>query len=110
MGKPTGFLEYNRKDNSSIAPLLRTANFKEFHNLLPEGERRTQAARCMNCGVPMCQSAIKLAGMVTGCPLHNLIPEWNDALYKGQYFKFSGIYGPCLPCIVRKGLQLRKRR
>lgn len=85
MGKPTGFLEYNRKDNSSIAPLLRTANFKEFHNLLPEEERRTQAARCMNCGVPMCQSAIKLSGMVTGCPLHNLIPEWNDALYKGQY-------------------------
>ena len=85
MGKPTGFLEYERKDNESIAPLLRTANFKEFHNILPEEERKTQAARCMNCGVPMCQSAIKLAGMVTGCPLHNLIPEWNDALYKGQY-------------------------
>ncbi|MCR5494089.1 MAG: glutamate synthase subunit beta [Treponema sp.] len=85
MGKASGFLEYNRKDNSSIAPLLRTANFKEFHNLLPEEERKTQAARCMNCGVPMCQSALKLGGMVTGCPLHNLIPEWNDALYKGQY-------------------------
>ena len=85
MGKATGFLDYSRKDNSSIAPLLRTANFKEFHNLLSAEERKTQASRCMNCGVPMCQSALKLGGMVTGCPLHNLIPEWNDALYQGQY-------------------------
>ncbi|MBQ1629487.1 MAG: glutamate synthase subunit beta [Treponema sp.] len=85
MGKPTGFLEYNRKENASIPPLLRAKDFKEFHALLPAEERKTQAARCMNCGVPMCQSAIKLAGMVTGCPLHNLIPEWNDALYNGQY-------------------------
>ena len=85
MGKNDGFLLYERKENSSIAPLLRTANFKEFHNILSEKERKEQASRCMNCGVPMCQSAIRLAGMVTGCPLHNLIPEWNDALYKGQY-------------------------
>lgn len=85
MGKSTGFLEYKRKDNECVPPLLRAKNFKEFHEILPAEERKAQAARCMNCGVPMCQSAIKLSGMVTGCPLHNLIPEWNDALYNGQY-------------------------
>lgn len=85
MGKNDGFLLYERKNNGDIPPLKRTENFKEFHTYLDDEERRKQAARCMNCGVPMCQSAIKLAGMVTGCPLHNFIPEWNDALYKGQY-------------------------
>ncbi len=85
MGKNDGFLLYERKNNGDIPPLKRTENFKEFHTYLDDEERRKQAARCMNCGVPMCQSAIKLAGMITGCPLHNLIPEWNDALYKGQY-------------------------
>ena len=85
MGKNTGFLDYKRTENGNIAPLERIKNFKEFHPKLDEDARKEQAARCMNCGVPMCQSAIKLAGMITGCPLHNLIPEWNDALYKGQY-------------------------
>lgn len=85
MGKPTGFLELNRIDNVTVAPLVRSANFKEFHEPLDEKTRRAQASRCMNCGVPMCQSAVRLSGMVTGCPLHNLIPEWNDALYNGQY-------------------------
>ncbi|MBR3542683.1 MAG: glutamate synthase subunit beta [Treponema sp.] len=85
MGKATGFLEYNRMENGDVPPLERIKNFLEFHPKLDDKARRGQAARCMNCGVPMCQSAIKLAGMVTGCPLHNYIPEWNDALYKGQY-------------------------
>ncbi|MCR5218400.1 glutamate synthase subunit beta, partial [Treponema sp.] len=85
MGNPTGFLTYTRKENNTVAPDLRELNFKEFHTPLDEKERRQQAGRCMNCGVPMCQSAIKLAGMVTGCPLHNFIPEWNDALYQGQF-------------------------
>ena len=85
MGKNTGFLDYKRTENGNVAPLERIKNFKEFHPKLDEDARKEQAARCMNCGVPMCQSAIKLAGMITGCPLHNLIPEWNDALYKGQY-------------------------
>ena len=85
MGKNDGFLLYERKNNGDIPPLKRTENFKELHTYLDDEERRKQASRCMNCGVPMCQSAIKLAGMVTGCPLHNFIPEWNDALYKGQY-------------------------
>ena len=85
MGKNTGFLDYTRTENGNFDPLERIKNFKEFHPKLDEDARKEQAARCMNCGVPMCQSAIKLAGMITGCPLHNLIPEWNDALYKGQY-------------------------
>ncbi len=85
MGKATGFLDYSRIENGNIPPLERIKNFEEFHPKLDDASRREQAARCMNCGVPMCQSAIKLAGMVTGCPLHNYIPEWNDALYKEQY-------------------------
>lgn len=85
MGKNDGFMIYKRVEDSWIEPSSRIKNFKEFHNHLDDRERREQAARCMNCGVPMCQSAIRLAGMVTGCPIHNFIPEWNDALYKGQY-------------------------
>ena len=82
MGKPTGFLE--RKNNPDVPVEARLTNFKEFHRPLSEEERRKQGARCMNCGVPLCQSAMKLSGMVTGCPLHNLIPEWNDQIYHGH--------------------------
>ena len=85
MGMANGFIKYTRIENDWIEPKNRLKNFNEMHVLLNDEERRKQASRCMNCGVPMCQSAIKLAGMVTGCPLHNFIPEWNDALYKGQY-------------------------
>ena len=81
MGKPTGFLEYKRKNNTDRKPLERLKDYKEFHLPLQEKERRQQGARCMNCGVPLCQSAIRLSGMVTGCPLHNMIPEWNDQIY-----------------------------
>ncbi|MGN1074354.1 MAG: glutamate synthase subunit beta [Eubacteriales bacterium] len=85
MGKPTGFLEYSRCENATVAPLERIRDFSEFHPPLDEPARREQAARCMNCGVPFCQSAIRLSGMVTGCPLHNLIPEWNDEIYRGNF-------------------------
>lgn len=81
MGKPTGFLEYDRVDNTTRDALERIKDYNEFHDALNKEERVKQAARCMNCGVPMCQSALKLSGMVTGCPLHNLIPEWNDEIY-----------------------------
>ena len=84
MGKDTGFLEYSRKNNRDIPPEERIGNFEEFHKALNRDERMEQAARCMECGVPFCQSAMELSGMVTGCPLHNLIPEWNDELYKGH--------------------------
>lgn len=85
MAQATGFIEYRRIENANVPPLERITNFEEFHPKLDEEARRKQAARCMNCGVPMCGSALKLKGMVTGCPLHNYIPEWNDALYNGQY-------------------------
>ncbi len=84
MGKETGFLEYDRKNNEYVPVKERIRNYDELYRRLPEEERRRQGARCMNCGVPFCQSAINLGGMVTGCPLHNLIPEWNDLLYRGD--------------------------
>lgn len=84
MGKETGFLEYKRRENGDVPPLERVRTFEEFHTPLDTSARRKQAARCMNCGVPFCQSAMKLSGMVTGCPLHNLIPEWNDEIYRGH--------------------------
>ena len=85
MGKATGFLEYSRKDNADVPVEERVQNFKEFHVPLGQEDRMEQGARCMNCGVPFCQSAMKLNGMVTGCPLHNLIPEWNDQVYRGHF-------------------------
>ena len=85
MGKATGFLDYSRKANEKISPLDRIKNFEEFYKYNSKEEREKQAARCMNCGVPFCASALELKGMVTGCPLHNLIPEWNDNLYNKNY-------------------------
>ncbi len=81
MGKATGFLEYTRQNNIDRAPLERLQDYCEFHLPISPDKRRQQGARCMNCGVPLCQSAMKLSGMVTGCPLHNMIPEWNDQIY-----------------------------
>ena len=78
MGKPTGFLDYFRVENTPENPAERTAFFREFHTMLSEKKRREQGARCMNCGVPFCQSAY-------GCPLHNLIPEWNDEIFSGNW-------------------------
>ncbi len=85
MGKATGFLEFERCEDAWIPAKTRIKDFNEFHVHLGEEARRCQAGRCMACGVPMCQSALRLKGMVTGCPLHNLIPEWNDEIYSGHY-------------------------
>ncbi len=84
MGKLTGFLEVDRKECPKVTPEKRIESFEEFYTSLSPEERQRQASKCMNCGVPFCQSAMKLSGMVVGCPLHNLIPEWNDELYKGH--------------------------
>lgn len=84
MGKPTGFMEFKRMAKKRTEPLERIKNFNEFYIPLNEENRKQQAARCMNCGVPFCQSGMVLNGMMTGCPLNNLIPEWNDAIYKGN--------------------------
>ena len=85
MGKPTGFLDYARCEAAAQPPLERIRHFKEFHPPLDEEARRQQAGRCMNCGVPFCQSALVLDGMATGCPLRNLVPEWNDAVWRGSW-------------------------
>ena len=84
MGKANGFMEYERMEMPSHDALQRINDFNEFHDPLDQEQRRQQGARCMNCGVPLCQSAMELGGMVSGCPLHNLIPEWNDEVYHGH--------------------------
>lgn len=93
MGKPTGFMEYERKDAITVAPEQRIQNFEEFHIGLPMEQQRLQGARCMACGVPFCQSGTMIAGMVSGCPLHNLVPETNEFVYMGNleqaYFRLS---------------------
>lgn len=84
MGKPTGFMDYERKNNAAVEPKERIKNFNEFHTPLSKEERKLQGARCMECGVPFCQSGMMIGGMASGCPINNLIPEWNDLLYTGN--------------------------
>ena len=84
MGKPTGFLDYERRESTAEAPLERIHHFHEFHTWLAPELQRKQSARCMNCGVPFCQYGGSLMGMTSGCPLHNLIPEWNDLACRGN--------------------------
>ncbi|MBO5448619.1 MAG: glutamate synthase subunit beta [Ruminococcus sp.] len=83
MGKPTGFMEYDREDAEAYTVAERIKNYDEFHTPLSKEQQRKQGARCMECGVPFCQSGMSIANAVTGCPLNNLIPEWNDLIYKG---------------------------
>ncbi len=85
MGKPTGFLDYDRVEAKAVSPKERIKNFNEFHTPLSEAEQRKQSSRCMDCGVPFCQSGMTIKGMTSGCPLNNLIPEWNDLLYTGNW-------------------------
>ena len=85
MGKPTGFMEYDREDARAIEPKERIKNFNEFHIPLSKERQQIQGARCMNCGVPFCQAGMNIMGMTSGCPLHNLVPEWNDLVYTGNW-------------------------
>ena len=85
MGKITGFLDYERKTGKALPPKERIKNWNEFHIPLSEEEQKLQGARCMDCGVPFCQSGMMMCGMVSGCPLNNLIPEWNDLVYTGNW-------------------------
>lgn len=84
MGKPTGFLEYRRQTPKEKEPKERILDFQEFKKHDSLEKQREQGARCMDCGVPFCQSGCTLAGMTSGCPLHNLIPEINDLVYVGN--------------------------
>lgn len=85
MGKPTGFLEYTRQLPAERNPLERVKHWQEFHGHLPDEDLREQGARCMDCGVPFCHTGTLINHMASGCPINNLIPEWNDLVYRGQW-------------------------
>ena len=84
MGKTTGFLEYKREIGPVRSEEERIKDFEEFHGSLEFEEQRKQAARCMECGIPFCQAGKMISGMMSGCPLHNLVPEVNDLVYRGR--------------------------
>jgi glutamate synthase (NADPH/NADH) small chain len=85
MGKPTGFLEFQRELPRSRPPGERIRDWLEFHDHMPEEKLGEQGARCMDCGVPFCHTGTLLGGMAAGCPINNLIPEWNDLVYRGLW-------------------------
>ena len=85
MGKPTGFKEYDRQTPRERDPELRILDWNEFHEHMPVDELQGQGARCMDCGVPFCHTGDLMANMASGCPINNLIPEWNDLIYRNQW-------------------------
>jgi glutamate synthase (NADPH/NADH) small chain len=85
MGKPTGFLEYLRELPADHTPVERVGNWGEFHHHMEEGKLRQQGARCMDCGVPFCHTGKLVSGMASGCPINNLIPDWNDLVFRGLW-------------------------
>jgi glutamate synthase (NADPH/NADH) small chain len=85
MGKPTGFMEYDRAMPAERAPLDRITDWDEFHEHFSVGKQKIQGARCMDCGIPFCHTGITIKGMLSGCPLNNLIPEWNDLIFRGLW-------------------------
>ncbi|MEX2585841.1 MAG: glutamate synthase subunit beta [Balneolaceae bacterium] len=87
MGKPTGFMEYDRKSTPYRDPNKRVQDWNEMTQKLTEEELHEQGARCMDCGIPFCQTGTELGGKSLGCPVYNLIPEWNDLVYRGKWKK-----------------------
>lgn len=85
MGKPTGFMEFARQTAKKRSPDQRVQDFQEFENRLPLPVLQQQGARCMNCGIPFCHTGGMIANMAAGCPLNNLIPEWNDLVYRDHW-------------------------
>lgn len=85
MGKPTGFIEFQRELPGDRSPLKRVRDWREFHEQLPVQKLEEQAGRCMDCGVPFCHTGTVIGGMASGCPINNLIPEWNDLVYRGLW-------------------------
>ena len=85
MGKPTGFMEYVREIASEVSPRDRIHNWDEFHLPMEEIKLRNQGARCMDCGTPFCHTGNLVGGMASGCPINNLIPEFNDLVYRGLW-------------------------
>ncbi|MDZ7695158.1 MAG: hypothetical protein U5K69_29250 [Balneolaceae bacterium] len=85
MGKPTGFMEFDRQTIPYKKPEERIQEWDEFYVKLNETELQKQGARCMDCGIPFCQAGIEQNGKALGCPINNLIPEWNDLVYRGKW-------------------------
>jgi glutamate synthase (NADPH) small chain len=85
MGKPTGFMEHIRQVPAERDPLERVHDWNEFHLHLADIDLQVQGARCMDCGVPFCHTGTLISGMASGCPINNLIPEWNDLVYRGRW-------------------------
>jgi glutamate synthase (NADPH/NADH) small chain len=85
MGKPTGFLEIKRELPTDRPPAERVRDWQEFHRHMPVEKLQQQGARCMDCGIPFCHTGTLLSGMASGCPINNLIPEWNDLVYRGLW-------------------------
>jgi glutamate synthase (NADPH) small chain len=85
MGKPTGFMEFQRELPKDRSPLKRVHDWKEFHEHFPDAKLADQAGRCMDCGIPFCHTGTLISGMASGCPINNLIPEWNDLVYRGLW-------------------------
>ncbi len=87
MAKPTGFLEHQREQPSDRPISERIKDWKDFHTSMTLEKQRIQSARCMDCGTAFCQMGLMMGGVASGCPLNNLIPEWNELLYKGMLEK-----------------------
>lgn len=85
MGKPTGFMEFERELPPDRSPLERLNDWQEFHEHFPESKLKQQGGRCMDCGIPFCHTGTLISGMASGCPINNLIPEWNDLVYGGLW-------------------------
>ncbi len=85
MGKPTGFMEYERELPADRSPVERVNDWGEFHQHFSEGKLQEQGGRCMDCGIPFCHTGTLISGMASGCPINNLIPEWNDLVYRGLW-------------------------
>jgi glutamate synthase (NADPH) small chain len=85
MAKATGFMEFERQNRTEREPLARLGDWQDLSLPLAEAPLQRQGARCMDCGIPFCHEGQILNGMTTGCPLNNLIPEWNDLVYRGQW-------------------------
>ena len=85
MGKPTGFMEYTRELPADRFPAERVNDWREFHDHFPDDKLQRQGGRCMDCGIPFCHTGTLIGGMASGCPVNNLIPEWNDLVYRGLW-------------------------
>ncbi len=120
MGKPTGFIEYLRELPVDRTPVERVRDWSEFHHHMDEKRLRNQAARCMDCGVPFCHTGRLISGMASGCPVNNLIPEWNDLVYRGlwrealrapaQDQQLPGVHRPRVPRALRGLVRARHQR